>query len=83
MGADRVAIIVVSSAPKNTPTYIVPRVRISRLVESSLGRTTCSVEDGPVEVAVSPSNGDCSSTSREAAVSVAIVQDDLVDVSEL
>lgn len=44
MGAARVATIVESRAPRNTPIQIVPRTRTRRLVEISVGIIVCSCE---------------------------------------
>ncbi len=42
IGADSVAITVESRAPKKTPTYMLPSVTTSLLVESSSGMMTSS-----------------------------------------
>lgn len=47
IGAESVAMIVLSSAPRKTPTHMEARVIVRRLVESSSGMTVSSVEGGP------------------------------------
>lgn len=42
MGAERVAIMVLSSAPRKTPTYIEPRVIVRWKVEGGSARTVSS-----------------------------------------
>jgi hypothetical protein len=47
IGALRVAMTVLSSAPRKTPTHTEARVIVRRLVEISSGMTVSSVEGGP------------------------------------
>jgi hypothetical protein len=72
MGADKVAMMVESRAPRNTPTHMLPNVITNRFVESSSGIMTCSVDaDSPADgisegCEVLPKRGARSSTSGEA-----------------